>query len=110
MSDTQSPPKKETKRKAPPSNAQLPFLVEFAITAARLTVLFAGVLTISLALLARADPWTAAFRGGSAFIVTGLFAWMAVTLVGNGALEAAKVEIEKDAGEAPPESTMEKEA
>lgn len=81
-----------------PGQLPLPFLVEFTYTVARLTVLFAGVITLSLSLLAQATPWIAVFRSSLAMVVTGLIAWMLVSIVGQNALEVAKAKkAEEDA-------------
>lgn len=109
MSTPLPPPDK--KRAIRPAQIPLPFLVEFTFTLARLTVLLAGVITLSLALLARANPWIAVLRGSLAMIVTGLLAWMLVSLVGQNALEVAKAEkAAQDEQEEKSTSTMEKEA
>ncbi|MCB9134633.1 MAG: hypothetical protein H6636_04350 [Anaerolineales bacterium] len=96
-------PKKKRTASHTSKSAQvpLPFLVEFVYTLARLTVLFAGVITLSLSLLAHATPWVAVFRSSLAMIVTGLLAWMLVSIVGQTALDVAKAKrAEEDEEEA----------
>ena len=104
-------PPPDKKHAIPPATMPLPFLVEFTYTLARLTVLFSGVITLTLALLARANPWIAVLRGSLAMIITGLLAWMLVSLVGQNALEVAKSEkAAQEGAEKKAESTVEKEA
>lgn len=96
-------PKKKSVLSRTRKSAQvpLPFLVEFAYTLARLTVLFAGVITLSLSLLAHTTSWVAVFRSSLAMLVTGLLAWMLVSIVGQTALEVAKAKrAEEDEEEA----------
>lgn len=104
-------PPPDKKRALKPAQVPLPFLVEFTYTLARLTVLFAGVITLTVSLLAHATPWIAVFRSSLAMIVTGLLAWMLVSIVGQNALEVAKAEnAAQDEAEKKAESTVEKEA